>query len=44
LYLPEQVVADTGAAKAVKPMTSVPMNTIARESLRTIVLSGDLVL
>jgi hypothetical protein len=42
LYLPEQVVAEAGAAQAVKPIPSVPMNTIAKERLRIIVLSGDL--
>ena len=36
LYLPEQVVAETGAAEAVKPTPSVPMNTTARESLCTL--------
>jgi hypothetical protein len=42
LYLPEQVVAAAGAAQAVKPMPSVPKNTIANERLRTMVLSSDL--
>jgi hypothetical protein len=39
LYLLEQVVAETGSASAMTRMPDAPMNKIARESLRIVVLS-----